>query len=385
MTPILFTSFKDMKTSLAKIARILAVVCISAGPFFTQNAVAQDHSRAIEFPDIPGYVTLKCDLHMHTVFSDGNVWPNIRVQEAIRDGLDAISITDHLEYQPKKKDVSPADFNRSYQLASEAAKNTDLLVINGAEITRSMPPGHSNAIFLEDANLLNVKDPMDAFKEAKKQGAFVFWNHPHWTSQQANGVATLTEMQIELIQEGLISGIEIYNESTYSVEALKIAEDYNLTVTGNSDIHGLIDWQFGVSEGGHRPVTLVFAREKSKPAMKEAMENRQTAVWFDNTLVGDARFVGPLVKSSLEIIRQGRSQVQGIEIKNHSDSDFILENLSDYTLHNKASVFVAKAHETTRIQVKTLEEMDSFDLKFRVLNAYTAPDQHPEVTFTLVD
>ena len=44
----------------------------------------------IEFPDVPGYLTLKCDLHMHTVFSDGSVWPNIRVQEALRDGLDAI-------------------------------------------------------------------------------------------------------------------------------------------------------------------------------------------------------------------------------------------------------------------------------------------------------
>jgi histidinol phosphatase-like PHP family hydrolase len=373
-----------MKTTIAKTFSLFAVTLLTTGSIFTQFAFSQENARAIEFPDIPGYLTLKCDLHMHTVFSDGNVWPNIRVQEALRDGLDAISITDHLEYQPKKNDVSPSDFNRSYQLASEAAENTDLLVINGAEITRSMPPGHSNALFLKDANLLNVDDPMEAFKEAKKQGAFVFWNHPHWTSQQPSGVATLTEMQIELIQEGLISGIEIFNNSTYSVEALKIANEYNLTVTGNSDIHGLIDWQFEVSEGGHRPVTLVFASEKSKKAMKEAMENRQTAVWFGNTLVGDARFVGPLVKSSLEIIPQGKSLVQDIEIENHSDADFILENLSDYTLHNKASVFVAKAHETTRIQVKTLEAMDTFDLKFRVLNAYTAPDHHPEITLTVV-
>ena len=350
-----------------------------------QTEKPEENTRAIEFPDIPGYVTLKCDLHMHTVLSDGNVWPNIRVQEALKDGLDVISITDHIEYQPHFLDIPHPDRNRSYELALKAAEGTELLIIPGTEITRSMPPGHFNAIFVKDVNALIQKDVMEVFREAKKQGAFVFWNHPHWTSQQANGVATLTEMQLELFKEGLISGIEIYNNSTYSVEALKIAKDYNLTVTGNSDIHGLVDWQFGVSEGGHRPVTLVFASEKSKAAMKEAMENRQTAVWFDNTLVGDARFVGPLVKSSLEIIRQSKSQVQGIEIKNHSDADFVLENLSDYTLHNKASVFVVKAHETTRIQVKTLEEMDSFDLKFRVLNAYTAPDHHPEVTFTLVD
>lgn len=63
---------------------------------------AQDReARIIEFPDIPGYMTLKCDFHIQTVFSDGSVWPNLRIHEVVRDGLDAISITDHLEYQPK--------------------------------------------------------------------------------------------------------------------------------------------------------------------------------------------------------------------------------------------------------------------------------------------
>ncbi|MYF39513.1 MAG: hypothetical protein F4221_01455 [Rhodothermaceae bacterium] len=55
------------------------------------SALAQEN-RTIDFPDVPGYYTLTCDLHMHTVFSDGSVWPNIRVQEAHRDGLDAIAI-----------------------------------------------------------------------------------------------------------------------------------------------------------------------------------------------------------------------------------------------------------------------------------------------------
>jgi len=27
----------------------------------------------LHIPDVPGYLTLKCDLHMHTVFSDGLV------------------------------------------------------------------------------------------------------------------------------------------------------------------------------------------------------------------------------------------------------------------------------------------------------------------------
>ena len=60
--------------------------------------LSSDHNkREIEFPDIPGSRTLVCDLHMHTVFSDGSVWPDIRIEEAKRDGLDVIATTEHLE------------------------------------------------------------------------------------------------------------------------------------------------------------------------------------------------------------------------------------------------------------------------------------------------
>jgi len=362
------------KTAFTLLLSTSIIIGISA-----QTETAKENTRAIEFPDIPGYVTLKCDLHMHTVLSDGNVWPSIRVQEALRDGLDAISITDHIEYQPHKKDLPHVDRNRSYELAQEAAKGSDLLVIPGTEITRGMPPGHFNAIFVKDVNKLNEKDVMEVFREAKKQGAFVFWNHPHWTSQRPDGVATLTEMHQELLKEGLFAGIELFNSTTYSKEALELAQKYNLTLLGNSDVHGLVDWSYKVTEGGHRPVTLVFAQEKSAEAMQNAMEKRQTAVWFKNTLVGSQEFLAPLVEASLELTRSGKVPVPRIQIHNHSDADYILENISDYSLHNFASVFVLKAHETTTVQIKTLETLESFELKFRVLNAYIAPDKHPEI------
>ena len=362
------------KTSFSLLLALLLVSGISA-----QTETSPENTRAIEFPDIPGYVTLKCDLHMHTVLSDGNVWPSIRVQEAIRDGLDVISITDHIEYQPHFLDIPHPDRNRSYELALKAAKETELLVIPGTEITRSMPPGHFNAIFVKDVNKLIEKDVMEVFREAKRQGAFVFWNHPHWTSQRPDGVATMTEMHHELLEEGLFTGIEIYNHSTYSQEALELALKYNLTLLGNSDVHGLVDWSYQVSEGGHRPVTLVFAQEKSAEAMQDAMEQRQTAVWFKNTLVGSQEFLAPLIEASLTLERNGKGPVPTVLIHNHSDADYILENLSDYSLHNFASVFVLKAHETTSVQLKTLETLPSFELKFRVLNAYTGPDKHPEI------
>src|ERR1035437_2346251 len=117
-----------------------------------QNAClcsAQTRVRSeVNFPDIPGYVTLKCDFHMHTVFSDGQVWPTVRVEEAWRQGLDAIAITDHIEYKPHKADVS-TNYNRSYELAKGSAENLNLILIKAAEITRGEPPGHLNALFLD--------------------------------------------------------------------------------------------------------------------------------------------------------------------------------------------------------------------------------------------
>ena len=50
----------------------------------------------LHIPDILGFQTLKCDFHMHTVFSDGLVWPTVRIDEAYREGLDAIALTDPL-------------------------------------------------------------------------------------------------------------------------------------------------------------------------------------------------------------------------------------------------------------------------------------------------
>lgn len=253
---------------------LLFFIFISASVFAQEN-----HSHAIgrklSFPDIPGYKTLKCDFHQHTVFSDGSVWPDIRVMEALMDGLDAISLTEHLEYQPHKTDIPHPDRNRSYEIAVKEAQNHDLIIVKGSEITRKMPPGHNNAIFINDPNKLLIDDSIAVFREAKSQGAFIFWNHPNWISQRQDGIATLTDVHRLLIREKLLDGIEVVNDQTYSDEALQIALDNNLTIMGTSDIHKLIDWDFKVPQGGHRPITLVFAKERKEESIKEALMNRK--------------------------------------------------------------------------------------------------------------
>jgi len=366
--------------------RKLIVVCFL---FFSIAGFSQDHSHAIgrklKFPDIPGYKTLKCDFHQHTVFSDGSVWPDIRVQEALLDGLDAISLTEHLEYQPHKDDIPHPDRNRSYHIAIEEAANHDLIIVKGSEITRKMPPGHNNAIFLSDPNKLLVDDSIQVFREAKKQGAFTFWNHPNWTPQRKDGMATLTDVHRLLIREKLLDGIEVVNDKTYSDEALQIALDNNLTIMGTSDIHKLIDWDFKVPQGGHRPLTLVFAKERTAESIKDALMNRRTVAVFKDLLIGRNEFLVPLIQSSLKVTSAkyiGKYNVLGLEVENLSSTAIVLQNQNSLTFHNNNDIVTLKAGEKTTIEIKTIDRKPEVSLRFLVLSAVNAPNKHPSITIS---
>ena len=363
----------------------ITLVCIVL--LFSETAIAQHHhhhphDRIIEFPDVPGYQTLAVDLHLHTVFSDGSVWPSIRVEEALRDGLDAVAITDHLEYQPHRNDIPHPDRNRSFEIAREVAASRGLIVIPGSEITRSMPPGHANAVFIRDANPLLVDDPMEAFREARRQGAFIFWNHPMWTAQRPDGVATLTDMHRTLLAENLLDGIEVVNDHSYSEEALQIALAHNLTILGSSDIHGLIDWEYNVPEGGHRPVTLVFSTERSEQGIREALDAGRTAVWHNDLLVGREEWIRRLVESSVEIASasyRNNTQVLEVVLRNTSDAPFAFRYTGDFTFDTHGELVSLPPHGEERLLVRTIDILEETPLSFEVLNAIPSPGEVLEI------
>lgn len=257
--------------------------------------------RVMNVPDIPGYVTLKCDFHSHTVFSDGNVWPTQRVGEAWRDGLDALAITDHIEYRPHKDFIS-TDHNAAWKIAKPVADDFNLMLVHGTEITRSMPPGHLNALFIQDADSLDKPDFMKVIEAAVKQGAFIQYNHPGWTSQQPDGIPRLYPVHLELIAKGWLNGIEYFNEyETYrNATVMEMCREHKLAVMGNSDVHGVISETYMEPEYTHRPVTLVFAKERTMESLREAMFAGRTAVWYGDSLAGFEQFTGPLFKAAVK-------------------------------------------------------------------------------------
>ena len=393
---------------MIRIKTLLLLVIISINYSAIYGQKTEKYTRKIFFPDIDGYKTLLTDFHQHTVFSDGSVWPTIRVEEAIKDGLDAISLTEHLEYQPYSKDIPNPDRNRAYNIAKSFAENKNksldrkLIVINGQEITRSMPPGHINAIFLNDANkLLHPKDSLKGILAANKQDAFVFWNHPAWPAQRSDGIAKLDEFHKYLIEKKLLHGIEVVNELYYSEEALKLALENDLTIMGTSDIHGLVDWLFKVPDDnessngtlpGHRPVTIIFSKDKSEDGIKDALFAGKTAVFYNELLIGKEENLKPLVEKCLVInnindlelgySEDGKSTIKKVEIKNVSDAPFILKNLNSFTFETNSDIINIMPNSIHSISVKTKGEPLN-ELKFEVLNGIIAPKKYLNISLQI--
>ena len=284
--------------------------------------------RQVRIPDIPGYRTLKCDLHIHTVFSDGTVWPNIRSEEAWREGLDAIAITDHIEYQPHAEDL-PTKHDRAYEIAKPHGDQLTVTVIRGSEVTRDMPPGHLNAIFLRTSEPLDTKAWRDALEAANEQDAFIFWNHPGWTGQQPDGVAKWYPEHGALVDRGLLHGIEVVNSRSYYPEAHRWALEKDLAILGNSDIHAPLNLDYAVHDGDHRPMTLVFAKDASPKAIREALFARRTAAYSGKLLIGKEEFIRPIFEASIEILTPAVTAKQGgqawVQIRNDSDIRYELK------------------------------------------------------------
>lgn len=340
---------------------ILLIAAISLNGF--------GQKKIINVPDLPGYVTLKCDFHLHTVFSDGNVWPTVRVGEAFRDGLDAISITDHLEYLPHR-DYIPTDHNASFRIAENTARDYNIILVKGTEITRSMPPGHFNALFIKDASLMAVDSVWDSFAEAIKQGAFIHWNHPGWKSQEPDGIPKLYEMHHRLIKNGWLHGIEFFNSSEYYPLVMTFCKDYNLAVIANSDSHNLISESYRAPEYTHRPMTLVFAKARTHDSLREAMFAGRTLAYFRDIVAGKEEYARPFFNQCISVGKPFYQSDKSIffEVTNNSDIPFYLVEGPE---NAPASITLA-ANSVTRVVLST---KFSGALTYNVRNIITGEDE----------
>jgi hypothetical protein len=253
---------------------------------------------------------------MHTLFSDGRVMPGDRVNEAVQNGFDVIAITDHIEYRPffskvgkwKLNEEQGSDFNLWYNLAKPDADRQNLLLIHGAEVTKStMPPGHFNVLFPKDVNPIAavVDDWRKMLRVAADQGCFILWNHPGWEAPKSGGIEKGAPLRFtadheEICKQGLMHGIEIFNGMEHYPVVSDWCNERDLAIFADSDIHPSEFNRYGF-QNPLRPVTLVLAKERTVESVKEAMFARRTVGWAAGMLWGRDPWLPELFKASVEI------------------------------------------------------------------------------------
>jgi hypothetical protein len=188
-----------------------------------------------------------------------------------------------------------------------------------------MPPGHLNALFVDDASVIYSENPLETIKSAIDQGAFIQWNHPGWKSQEKDGIPKLYGIHDTLLLNGWLHGIEFFNDSEYYPNILGWCRDNNLAVMANSDVHGIIVESY---PGVTRPMTLVFADERSEKALKEAMKSARTLAYFNNILAGPEKLLKEMFKASITVGKpyHENDRYVWIEMINNSDIPYKLAN-----------------------------------------------------------
>lgn len=387
-----------MKTLSTILLTAVCATCASAQTYYNDNtnkdmvhhADRTGAATRVEFilPDTiaGGYIPIKADLHLHTYFSDGQVSPETRVREAWLDGLDAISITDHIEYHPwdqnmidylgsslpvgtmahnvnKNPDAKPKqDLNHSTAVAAKAAPSYGIILIPGTEITREpVGIGHYNALFTTDNNAIYDPDPLTAIRNAKAQGALVMHNHPGWRRTSIDH----PDFEKKAYGEGLIDGIEVNNGYALTPGALDRAREMDLFAASTSDLH-ITSWEEYLGRGMRRDMTIIFAAEPTLDAIKEALADGRTVGYAaGGTLLGSQKMLSDLFHACVNVERLAGGN---LKLTNPTSLRFIMrpEHGNQTVLPEMSSVIVSTGKDGT--------------ITFTVENMWTGADSHPVVS-----
>lgn len=353
----------------------------------------------IILPQVKGFNCYKGDFHIHTTYSDGRVNPDGRVSEAWYDGLDVIAITDHYEgtsglskalkiaapqnggtpiaYKSAKKlNTPPADFNAIHQEAVKAAEKSGypMLIIKGCEMARNAQShGHFNALFLEDINTVYDPDMAEAFRKVKKQKGIIIHNHPAWRRKTSDK----TEFHEKVYGEGLIDGVEVVNGGTFYPHIVRRCLDEKLTMFANTDAHGLTS---GYSKAGHhRTMTLIFAKNLTEKAIKDAILKRRTIAYAKGCLIGEESWLVEFLNAAVDckVVKEDAKK---------GNRTYMLTNMSSitYKLRRGKTIYELEPFKTLMVNFGKDKKSGNYNLpKFRVDNMWHIDYQHPTVEIAL--
>ena len=362
----------------------------------------RDQRNEIILPKVNGYNVYKADLHLHTIYSDGDVTPAIRVDEAWSDGLDIIAITDHMEYRRLEREMyrymgnyiredlrkegaaintnvlntSPdergllVDFNVGYEAAKKKADDLGLMVIRGVEITRGKL-GDYNAIFTTDNNKLYDPNLETTIRNARSQGAFIFHNHPQVSK---NTKSKMPEHCEDFYAKGLIDGIELANNRSYYERLFNYCIEGGYAPFANSDAHNLIALRYpDAGKEYFRNMTLILAKNCDEKSIHKALKERRTIAYHANMLFGREELLAALFRASVSVEIVGEtSKVLKVKVTNLSSLPYSIrwEGKRDGAVYGLSATTI-----NVRKGTKTLD--------ITATNMFYGKGKSPKVTFKL--
>jgi hypothetical protein len=110
-------------------------------------------------------------------------------------------------------------------------------------------------------------------------------------------------------------------------------------------------------------------------------------VHFDNTLIGRDSLLIPLINECLVIKKayyEPKFLVLSVEIENVSSCNFILQNLSSYSLIESSDIIEIEGRSTMTLHFRTKDKLSQLDWSFSIINAVNAPNKHPLITKKIV-
>ena len=362
----------------------------------TFNEVTSRRTEII-LPQVKGFNCYKGDFHIHTSYSDGRVNPAGRVVEAWLDGLDVIAITDHFEgrkgEQRFMKVIAPyfegkeplkyqsaskakrvkADFDAIHQEAVDQLEKSGypMLLVKGCEMARgAQTHGHFNALFLQNFNNLYDADLEVALSRVKEQGGIVIHNHPAWRRDTSDK----TEFHERVYGAGLVDGVEVANGYTFYPHIVRRCLDEGLTMFADTDEHAMTSHRFE-QVGNFRTMTIIFAKELTEKAIKDAILKHRTIAYSGGSLIGDESWLVEYLNAAVDcrLLRVN---------KENNEHTYMLVNNTSIPLRLRRGKTIYELEPFKPIMTsfgKDKEGVEAAQPLFAVENMWAADYKHPKV------
>jgi hypothetical protein len=222
---------------------------------------------------------LRCDLHVHTTYSDGRNSPAEMVIRGREVGLDVAVITDHNDYRGSVESMEERErlaLNLITMPGEEVSgPNWHILSINADAAIYDLAAeafGLDSKEKREDWQRTGAWDYSAlrwAIEATQAHGGHAYLAHPYWVVER--GFHLPTTMYDQVLSEGILNGIELLGDVKYQNNARSLArymdfcaQGKDIPILGNSDTHGA-QHTYGAYW------TLVFARDPSPQGVLDAI------------------------------------------------------------------------------------------------------------------